>query len=97
MLMIAVSLALGLSVATAQDGADEAVEEIIVGGTRRAGRTKANTPVPVDVFNRQELESVSSDDMLDIIKTLVPSFQVERFPSGRDAGGKRPENPHENY
>jgi len=65
--------------ATAQDGADEAVEEIIVVGTRRQDRTATNTAVPVDVFNRQELDSVASDDMLDIIKTLVPSFQVERY------------------
>jgi iron complex outermembrane receptor protein len=35
--------------------------------------------VPVDVFNRVDLDSVSSDDMLDIIKTLVPSFQVQRY------------------
>ena len=35
--------------------------------------------MPVDVFNRVDLDSVSSDDMLDIIKTLVPSFQVQRY------------------
>ena len=59
---------------------DETLDEIIIVGTRRQGRTATNTPVPVDVFNRQDLESVSSDDMLDIIKTLLPSFQVGRFP-----------------
>jgi len=59
---------------------DETLDEIIIVGSRRQGRTATNTPVPVDVFNRQDLESVSSDDMLDIIKTLLPSFQVGRFP-----------------
>lgn len=79
--LVGMALAIGplsAGIAMAQDGADQTVEEITVVGTRRAGRTKANTPVPVDVFNRQELDSVSSDDMLDIINTLVPSFQVER-------------------
>ena len=57
---------------------DQTLDEVIVVGTRRQGRTTTNTPVPVDVFKRQDLESVPSDDMLDIIKTLVPSFQVGR-------------------
>jgi iron complex outermembrane receptor protein len=77
----AVTLALGIVLAPpaiAQNAVDEPVEEIIVVGTRREGRTKTTTPVPVDVFNRQDLESVSSDDMLDIMQTLVPSLSVER-------------------
>jgi iron complex outermembrane receptor protein len=64
--------------AIAQDEVDQTLDEIIIVGTRRQGRTATNTPVPVDVFKRQELESVPSDDMLDIIKTLVPSFLVGR-------------------
>jgi len=35
--------------------AEESLEEIIVVGTRRTGRTEANTPVPVDVLNRADL------------------------------------------
>ena len=65
--------------AIAQQEVDETLDEIIIVGTRRQGRTATNTPVPVDVFNRQDLESVSSDDMLDIIQTLVPSLQVQRY------------------
>lgn len=57
----------------------ETIEEIVVVGTRRQGRTAVDTAVPVDVFNREALDSVASDDMLDIISTLVPSFQVQRF------------------
>ena len=71
--------ALSAGGAIAQDGVDETLDEIIIVGTRRQGRTTTNSAVPVDVFNRQDLTSVSSDDMLDIIKTLVPSFQVGRF------------------
>lgn len=65
--------------ASAQQEVDATLDEIIIVGTRRQGRTTTNTPVPVDLFNRQDLDSVSSDDILDIIRTLVPSFQVQRF------------------
>lgn len=65
--------------AIAQQEMAGTLEEVVVLGTRRKGRTAVETPVPVDVFNRQDIDSVSSDDMLDIIKTLVPSFQVQRF------------------
>jgi iron complex outermembrane receptor protein len=45
-------------------------------GTRRKDRTAVETAVPVDVFNRENLDSISSDDMLDTIEKLVPSFIV---------------------
>jgi len=32
--------------------------------------------VPIDVFSREDLDSISSDDMLDTIEKLVPSFIV---------------------
>ncbi|RLA34305.1 MAG: TonB-dependent receptor [Gammaproteobacteria bacterium] len=76
--------------AIAQQEVVKTVEEIVVVGTRRQGRTAIETAVPVDVFNRQALDSVSSDDMLDIIRTLVPSFQVQRFPINDGATFVRP-------
>ncbi len=72
--------ALSAGTAIAQEGADEAVEEIITLGTRRQGRTAVDTAVPVDVFSEDELDRVSSDDLIDVIKTLVPSFNVGREP-----------------
>jgi iron complex outermembrane receptor protein len=73
-----------------QQGADEAVEEVVTIGTRRAGRTALDTAVPIDVFNQEELDSVSSDDMVDIIRTLVPSFNVSRQPINDGASFIRP-------
>jgi iron complex outermembrane receptor protein len=46
--------------------------------------------VPVDVFNRQDIDAVSSDDMLDIIRTLVPSFNVQRWAINDGATFVRP-------
>ena len=59
----------------AQDDADRVMEEvevIVTIGTRRTGRTAVDTAVPVDVFSRENLDSISSDDMLDTIEKLVP-------------------------
>ena len=86
-----VLLALGaLPTSVSAQGADEAVEEIVTIGTRRQGRTALDTAVPIDVFNQEDLDSVSSSDMLDIIKTLVPSFNVGRVPIGDGATMIRP-------
>jgi len=76
--------------AIAQQEVVNTLEEVVVVGTRRQGRTAVETAVPVDVFNRQDIESVSSDDMNDIIMALVPSFQVQRFPINDGATFIRP-------
>ena len=52
------------------------LDEIVIVGTRRQGRTAVETAVPIDVFTREDLDSISSDDMLDTIEKLVPSFIV---------------------
>jgi iron complex outermembrane receptor protein len=79
--------ALSASSAIAQVSADEVIDEvkvIVTIGTRRAGRTNINAAMPIDVFSREDLDSISSDDMLDTIEKLVPSFIV---PLGGGDGG----------
>jgi iron complex outermembrane receptor protein len=56
----------------------EEVEQITVLGTRGRPRTVSDSPVPIDVFSAEEIESISYTDMNDIIKTLVPSFTVRQ-------------------
>ena len=86
-----VLFALGsLPTSVSAQGADEAVEEIVTIGTRRQGRTALDTAVPIDVFNQEDLDSVSSSDLIDIIKTLVPSFNVGRIPIGDGSTMIRP-------
>lgn len=80
----------GVASAQQEAGADEPLEEIVTIGTRREGRTAVDTAVPIDVFGQEELDSVASDDMLDIVKTLVPSFQVGRLPLNDGASFIRP-------
>ena len=67
------------------------IEEIVTVGTRTAGRTATDSPVPVDVFNQNELESVGAvSDLTDVIGKLVPSFNVGREPISDGATFVRP-------
>lgn len=65
------------SVAQAQQGADE-IEEIITTGTRRAQRSAADSAVPVDVISGQEFENMGTADLDDMLKTAIPSYNVDR-------------------
>lgn len=72
-----------LTQVSAQEAAGEPsleVEEIVTTGTRGKPRTVADSPVPVDVFGADDLEAVSFTDTNDVIKTLVPSYNLGRQP-----------------
>ncbi len=71
-----------------QDSAD--LEEIIVTGARGRPRTVTDSPVPVDVFSAEDIEAISYTDTNDIIKTLVPSFNISRQPISDGASFIRP-------
>jgi iron complex outermembrane receptor protein len=72
----------------AQD--DAQLEEIIVTGARGRPRTVSDSPVPIDVFNEDDLRAVSFTDTNDILKTLVPSFNLGRQPISDGSSFIRP-------
>ena len=72
------------------DRADLIIEEIVSIGTRRRSRAAQDTPVPVDFFNADALESVNSSDLLDVISKIVPSFFLERHAIADGAAFIRP-------
>lgn len=59
---------------------EESVEKIIITGSRGVPRSLADSPVPIDVFTENDLQSVPFSDTNDILKTLVPSYSIERQP-----------------
>ncbi|MEX2469574.1 MAG: TonB-dependent receptor plug domain-containing protein, partial [Pseudohongiellaceae bacterium] len=68
---------------TAQEAEDlngATLEEIVITGSRGRPRTVTESPVPVDVFSASDIESISYTDTNDILKTLVPSYNVDRAP-----------------
>ena len=66
------------------------LEEIIITGSRGRPRTVGDSPVPVDVFTAEDLEAVSYTDTNDILRTLVPSFNLARQPISDGATFIRP-------
>jgi iron complex outermembrane receptor protein len=66
------------------DIADEDTEEIIVTGTRRDGRTIAESPVPIDVITASSLQNIGSTDTNKALSVLVPSYN---FPQPSITGG----------
>ena len=77
-------------VAVAQVEVDQTLEEIIVVGTRRRDRTAVDTPVPIDVFSEEDLASVASLELLEVLQTLVPSINVSRHVFGDGVSFIRP-------
>ena len=89
----AAALAAPIAVAAQQPADTGFIEEVVTVGTRTVGRTVTDSPVPVDVFNQDELESVgASADLTDVISKLVPSFNVGREPISDGATFVRPPN-----
>ena len=91
LLVSAIALAVqGLSVsAQAQEGSDE-IEEIVVSGLRGEPRSAIDSAVPIDTFDAEAIEAVSHTDTVDILQTLVPSFNVGRQPISDGATFIRP-------
>ena len=93
-LLVAASVAGSVAVAGApadnDDNADQLVEVVVSVGTRVRTRTAADTAVPVDVFNREQVESINSSDLVDVLSAIVPSFSVRREPISDGASFIRP-------
>ncbi|MFC7334273.1 TonB-dependent receptor plug domain-containing protein [Rhodocista pekingensis] len=58
--------------------AQESLDEIIVTGTRVSNRTATESLSPIDVFGADDLQRQGPTDTNDILRTLVPSFNVSR-------------------
>ena len=54
------------------------LEEVVVLGSRRLPRLARESAVPVDVFGPRDLASQFSTDIDDILRTQIPSFNVQR-------------------
>ena len=59
-------------------GADDFIEEVVVTGSRRAPRSAVDSAVPIDVFSGTELQNQGTSDMDDLLRTLIPSYNVAR-------------------
>ncbi|MGI9236351.1 MAG: TonB-dependent receptor plug domain-containing protein [Woeseiaceae bacterium] len=88
-------MAVLLSVASPQQSFaqdDELLEEIVTTGTRRAARSAGDTPAPVDVVSADELRNQGDTDMSNLLRTSVPSYNVQTMPISDAATLVRPAN-----
>ncbi|MBT8083963.1 MAG: TonB-dependent receptor [Woeseia sp.] len=70
--------------------AQDEIEEIITTGTRRAERSAADSPVPIDVISGSDFQQNSSSDVQDLLRTAVPSFAINTMPISDAATIVRP-------
>ncbi|MCF7222120.1 TonB-dependent receptor plug domain-containing protein [Marilutibacter chinensis] len=81
--------------APAQPETDQAaatLETVSVLGSRTKPRTEASSAVPIDILGGEEFHNQPSVDVLDKMRTLVPSFNVSTIPIDDAATLVRPAN-----
>jgi len=71
---------------------DSVIEEIVTIGTRRQARSAADTVAPVDVISANDIADQAGTDISDLIRTVVPSYQVNTQPISDAATLVRPAN-----
>lgn len=71
---------------------DEVVEEIITIGSRRPMRSAADSSVPIDVISGDEFQNMGFADLNDMLRTAVPSYNVQRESISDAATIVRPAN-----
>jgi iron complex outermembrane receptor protein len=77
-------------VATAQEAGS--LEEVVVTGTRREARSVYDSAAPIDVIGGDDFRNQGGTDMTDLIRTAVPSFNVNTQPISDAATVIRPAN-----
>ena len=66
---------------TATDQDDTSIQDtVVITGTRGAPRTAFDSLAPVDVISEKAIDLTASDEVMDTLSQLVPSFNVKRLP-----------------
>ena len=92
LIMRASVLALAVTAAHSVIAQEADLEEVIITGTRLADRSAADSPVPVDVISGSDMRVNGSTDIQDMLRTQVPSFDINTQPISDAATISRPPN-----
>lgn len=57
-----------------EQGADENIEKIAIVGSRVAGRSVEDLPVPVDILSAEALENTGQTEVGRMLQAIAPSF-----------------------
>ena len=91
---VLLALALPATVALPQQSfaQEEAIEEIITTGTRRAERSATDSAVPIDVISGEDFVAQGATDMDAMLRGAIPSYNVNQQPISDAATIVRPAN-----
>ncbi|EKE76208.1 TonB-dependent receptor plug domain-containing protein [Gallaecimonas xiamenensis] len=92
LLSMAVMLGLGTLPARAEEEAalPDETEVISITGSRVAGRTAADSAAPIDIFDGVDIRGHSNSDLGEVVRKLVPSFNVPTQPISDGSSFVRP-------
>ena len=71
---------------------DEMIEEIITTGTRAKARSVEDSPAPVDVLSAEYFTNQGDTDLSNLVRNVVPSYNVNTQPISDAATIVRPAN-----
>ena len=75
----------------AQDG-EELIEEIVTTGTRARERSVSDSMVPIDVISAEDFSNQGDTDLSNLLRNVVPSYNVNTQPISDAATIVRPAN-----
>jgi iron complex outermembrane receptor protein len=91
---VAISLISALVVALPQQAfaQEESIEEIVTTGTRAKARSVEDSPAPVDVLGGEYFQNQGDTDLQNLVRNIVPSYNVNVQPISDAATVVRPAN-----
>ncbi len=93
---VALCVLLGAATVKAQQAEPQAevvgLDALQVVGSRLAGRSAQDSPVPVDIIQGEDLQTYGIRDMDALLAASVPSYNVNQHPISADATFVRPAN-----
>ncbi len=91
---LAIGLISALVVALPQQSfaQEEAIEEIVTTGTRAKARSVEDSPAPVDVLSGEYFTNQGDTDLQNLVRNIVPSYNVNVQPISDAATVVRPAN-----
>ena len=92
MLLAGIPLTATPPVAAQTGAAAGTIEEVVVTGTRRQARSVHESPAPIDVLGGEDFRNQGNTDMVELLRTVVPSFNVNTQPISDASTVIRPVN-----
>ena len=88
----AMSAAVAMAIASPLTLTADELEEVVVLGTRTEGRSVQSSPAPVDVLGGEEMANQGDTDMSNLLRNVIPSYNVNDQPISDAATLVRPAN-----